>query len=340
MPLFPVLDIETKVQEKDKTRLDASKSFASGGAEISSMTITPSALDSAVTVTDDDYMLDWQYDFKVDVVTGFNDKLNFKEGSGAELTATLTQGSYTLTLLAAEIQTRMRAVGALTHVVGVTDDDEFTFQAESGFQLLGETGTDSTTSILAHIGFTEDETGKASYTGDEVETVQKKVTVTIVDTEQDPDETKTLSKTLLIVSERADRLFATDDMLRQKESDILRYVVDGRATFKDVHRRAQKEIMEWLDTQGFVDDFEDKFTVRRIRDTDEVAAWATNLTLKLIFRSVHNAKDDVFVTKAKYYEGQETFYRGRAVLRIDTNQDGQVDLHEQVDIRSCRVLRR
>ena len=50
MPLFPALDIEEKVQENDKTRLNASKSFVSGGTTLALIKIKPSAAESYVQV--------------------------------------------------------------------------------------------------------------------------------------------------------------------------------------------------------------------------------------------------------------------------------------------------
>jgi hypothetical protein len=118
-------------------------------------------------------------------------------------------------------------------------------------------------------------------------------------------------------------------------------LTDGRATFKDVHRRAQTLILAWLDTEGYVDYFTDKITLKRIGDISDVTEWATFMALRLIFEGVQNAVKDVFEKKAATYQEREDFYRKRAVIKIDLNQDGKADKWtERVDVRSCRVMRR
>jgi hypothetical protein len=118
MPLFPVIDIEALVQENDKTRIDVSKSFASGTTAVTGLSVKPSKSVNAIDVFADGF-LDWQYPFTVEIDAA-NNKINFKEGVGAELTATLTDGEYTLSALAAEIQTKMRAAGTLIYELSVS----------------------------------------------------------------------------------------------------------------------------------------------------------------------------------------------------------------------------
>lgn len=335
MPLFPILEIETLVQENDKTRLDASKSFASGGSSISKIEVKPSALADTVDITDDE-ALDWVYPFELEIVEDVNDLVHVDEGGGT-LSCQLEEGSYTLSALCAEIQTKLNAIvgSARAYVVAVSDENVITITADGLFELLAEEAA----SVLPELQI-ESAAGETAYSGDEVERISKTVTLTITQDASPTAVTKVITKTISVISERADRLFSDDDTLRSHESDILKYVVDGRASYKDYHRRAQTLIMAWLDTEGFVDDYQNKLTVNRIRDTDEVKEWATMMTLKLIFQGIYNAKDDVFLQKSREYAKQETFYRNRAVLRIDLNADGTADAVETLDIRTCRVFRR
>lgn len=236
MPIFPEIDVETIVQSKDKTRLDASRSFVSGGNTIATIKIQPSATADEIDVTETGY-LDWAY----------------------------------------------------THSGGDDDPEEIT------------------------------------------------VTVTVTDSEGDEESTTAV---INVVTEDTDHLFSDDDMLRKHESNIMKYLADGRSSFKDVHRRSQTLILAWLDTQGFIDDIGDKITLDRLVNTSEVSEWSTMMTLRLIFEDIRNAVDDVFAAKVKKYEGLEAFYRNRAVLRIDLNDDGVAENTEGLDIRSCRVIRR
>jgi hypothetical protein len=335
--IFPVLEVEELVQEKDKTRLNALKSYVSGDTAITSIEITPDKLATPVDATADGF-LDWQYDFGIQIHDG-NKYLDFSEGAG-ELTATLTIATqYTLAELATQIQTQMRAAGALLYVVSVSADDKLTISAPSAFSLLTASGTNASASIFPEIYFdAADLVGALSYTGDSIDEVIREVTVVVENATDD----ETITREIRVISERADRLFSTDDKLRRHESDVLKYVPEGRATFKDVHRRAQELMLAWLDTEGYTDYLGDPLVKERFLDTKEVTEWATHEALRLIYENLSNAIDDVYSVKAKRYEKLVPFYRGRAILRIDMNQDGQTEPHstEGTQTRFCTVVRR
>jgi hypothetical protein len=338
MPLFPVLETETTVQANDKTRLDGSRSYASGVNAITVTEITPSAgVDQdAVDVSSVGY-LDWEFPFELDVIEGENDAIDFSEGGG-ELTAILNEGTYSLAALAAEIQAQMLAVGGI-YAVTVSEENKISIVGEAEFSLLPVSGSNSATSILPSIGFAEDVAGEEEYEGEEIERITKTVTLAVTNDATSPD-TASKTATLEIISERADKLFSTDQKLKGRESDIMKYLEDGRSSFKNFHRAAQTLIFEWLDRQGYMDDFRDKLTKAAIVDVSEVQEWATMIALRLIFDSVSNTTDDVFFRKARGYEKMEAFYRDKAVLRLDLNQDGVVDLGENLDVQHAIVVRR
>lgn len=341
MPNFPVLDLEDLVQEGDKTRLDASKSYASGGSVIDSMTIKPSLLSDAVDVTSAQ-KLDWQYDFTFEVETGTNDSLEFNE-AGVLKQATLAEGEYTPEDMAAQIQTAMRAVSAIDYVVSVDEDNAFTIESDGSteFELLPLGGNDPALSILPAIGFAEDTDVGTSQESEAVETIDKVVTLTLIQ-DEDPDPDTEVSKTFIlpVISEAADHLFSSDDNLRRHEEAIMSYVPDGRSTWKNAHRRAQDLIITWLDDNGYVGFQGQRITPKRIKDVKEVTDWATFLTLQLIFENIRNAVDDVFGLKVEKYERLVPVYRNKALLRMDVNEDGAVDIGEGYEIRSAIVVRR
>lgn len=109
-----------------------------------------------------------------------------------------------------------------------------------------------------------------------------------------------------------DSLFSGDDDLKIHESDILKYLMLGKTSFKNVHRRAQALILNELDRKGFRLQNGDKITKSEILDKSEVKEWSNFLTLKLIFESVSNAKDDIFRIKALAYGKAEKDEIGRA----------------------------
>lgn len=87
-------------------------------------------------------------------VTSSNNKLDFKEGSGPELTATLNVGDYSLTEYVAEMQRAMNAAGALTYAVTVNRSDRIVTVAASGtFSLLAGTGTNIGNGVWSMAGY-------------------------------------------------------------------------------------------------------------------------------------------------------------------------------------------
>jgi len=111
--LLPILDIESKVQIGDKTRLKAVNSFVTkGSSPITTMALKPDVTTTAINIfnadTEERY-LDWIYSgFDSDVSTDKN-KIYFEQGT--DLVATIASGTYSLSAFATEIQTKLNAVG-------------------------------------------------------------------------------------------------------------------------------------------------------------------------------------------------------------------------------------
>lgn len=152
--------------------------------------------------------------------------------------------------------------------------------------------------------------------------------------------TETISRTVTVVTEAADALFSTDQALASHEPDILKWVKAGRNTFKDVHRAAQTEILDWLDEKGYVDTNGNKLTKAAIVDTTEVRQWAKFMALRMIFEGIQNAEDDVFQKKADAYGAKEASHRNRAILRLDEDGDGAVDESEGAHISTGNIFKR
>ncbi len=111
----------------------------------------------------------YKYDYDafndVIVVSSKNNKIDFTEG-GAELTATLTPGSYSPTTLCTEIDTRITAAGAQSYTVSFnTINRKFTLaSAGTSFSLLFGSGTNSAISASSILGFDQDDqTGALTY---------------------------------------------------------------------------------------------------------------------------------------------------------------------------------
>lgn len=149
-----------------------------------------------------------------------------------------------------------------------------------------------------------------------------------------------IEKDISVVTTAQDHLFSTDEDLRTHEPEILKWIVDGRSSFLDMHRRAQTLIMKWLDKEGYVDDFNNPFTKEAIVDIEEVRQWSAFLVLKLIFEGLSNATDDIFHEKAKRYNGLMMEYRKKAILRLDTDGDGEAENCEGISTSFGFIARR
>lgn len=143
-----------------------------------------------------------------------------------------------------------------------------------------------------------------------------------------------------IVTPTSDYLFSTDGDLRLHEPDILKWTEAGRNTFINVHRRAQKVILEWLRKEGFVDVYQNPYTKAAIIDIEEVKQWSTYLVLRLIFEGISNATDDIFAEKANRYKSKEVEWRKTALLRLDVDGDSETDNEEGIDTAFSFVARR
>ncbi len=339
MAQFPILELEPEVQINDKTRFNAAKTFVSkGSTALTTMTVTPGVGETPISVfvanQPAQWFADWAFtSWKIDIDSS-NNKIDFKE-SGAELTATLTSGSYTITQLATEIGSALTAAGSQVYTVTVNNNDEITISAPASFLLLLISGSNRNQSILPQIGFEEMTAFSFSQKSDRVEYLTRKITLTV----GDGTTTTALDKYIKVYSVEGDRLFSSDADLVAHEPDILQWIVAGRASFLDFHRRAQRLIFGWMDKNGYVDIFQEKYDKFDIQDKEELRLWSTHLCLKTIFESFKNASDDVFQQKREYYSKEEQFYRNRLVLRIDTDGNGKVEDTEFLTISSGNLIR-
>lgn len=151
-------------------------------------------------------------------------------------------------------------------------------------------------------------------------------------------ESASVTETINILTAEEDALFSGDADLISLESDIMKWLPNGRSSFLDLHRKSQSLIVDWVNRQGYRDDKGDKFTKAAFKDNSDVNLWSVYTTLKLFFMGVQNATDDVFKKKADYYHKLEIEARDRAILDLDMDGDGEVDKHEGPDIRSGRLF--
>ena len=325
MPVFAQMDYEARVQINDMTRFDCSKSFAAkGSVDLSVMTVEPDSTTDGISVFDSEVSnryLDWVFtDFYVNL-DETNNVVKFDEGSGTIEAAVELGLTYSLNNFAGAIAAAMNAEGDRTYTSSISEDNVITISANGPFKFVA---SPIVTQAFLPVGEIS-----TSQEGEIIEYVTKIVTLSA---ENVTPETSSKSVYVKCYSEDGDYLYCTDQDLASHESDIMKWVAPGRASFKNFIRRAQDLIMNWLDKEGYVNVYGEKFTKRDIIDREEVREWATFVTLRLIFESIKNATDDVFSEKASTYESLEMTARDRAILRLDINKDGEADLpNEGID---------
>lgn len=343
MAIFPILDHEERLQIGDKTRLNAEKCFVAplGTTAISTVTITPGLDGGSSNVydssTQENWYLDWIFNsWTFDIISGFNDKLDFNQGG--EKVATLTGGTYTIATLLTEIASKLNAVVGISGTFTVTSDekDRITIaNSLASFELLPVTGDNSPTSILKHIGFKKDISG-SSIVGKRVEYAHKKVVLSI----NNGSGAQTVNKYVKVYSVAGDALFSNDQDLLTWETDIMKYVARGRSTFLNIHREAQDQIMYWLDKEGYTNVYQEKYDKFDIIDISEVNEWSAFTALYILMWNISNKTDDVFLKRHFEYKTKAQEARNRAVLRLDIDDDGVQDVGEQVDIKYGSIYTR
>lgn len=149
----------------------------------------------------------------------------------------------------------------------------------------------------------------------------------------------TVTKSVSVLTEAEDKLFSNDQDLEAVENKILKYVPDGKSSFKYMHRRAQKEMIAHLNKGGWFKYNGLPITKDDFIDTEQVRYWSTYLTLKLIFKDISNQPGDVFEVKSKNYENMEHSWREMAILKLDLDGDGEQSSVEGFNLTSRDLVR-
>lgn len=148
--------------------------------------------------------------------------------------------------------------------------------------------------------------------------------------------TKTFSVEVLSVAD--DALFSTDQDIIQSESEIHRFLPDGRNSYLYVHREAQRLILADLNQRGIRKNDGSKLDKTDILDSTDVREWSKYLTLKMIFMDISDREDDVFMQKCINY-GQKAFLARDSFIAIDFNDDGEKQDNEELESGSTELVR-
>lgn len=154
-----------------------------------------------------------------------------------------------------------------------------------------------------------------------------------------PDVSVTSTYTVTCLTEAVDELFSDEQELKFHESDIMRYLPQGRNTWKYIIRQSQRMIFDWLYTNGNTNLDGTKIDKTSIVVTDDLRDWSTFLSLRLIMMDMRKQTGDIFEQKMQEYEVKEQRAREKYIIRIDTNKDGVQDNFEGVEVQVKRLIR-
>jgi hypothetical protein len=144
---------------------------------------------------------------------------------------------------------------------------------------------------------------------------------------------------IVVVTSAADGLFSDDAALVEIEPTVMKYLPPERSSFKYVHRRVQKHILDTYAQRRIYKDDGSKIELADLTDVTEVSNWATLMALGYIFQGLSNAIDDVFDKKAKKYF-MHAYAAEHQALRFDFNGDGTLDEYENYDLMTTGLYRR
>lgn len=150
----------------------------------------------------------------------------------------------------------------------------------------------------------------------------------------------TFTRTIQVISVADDNLFSEDSDLIQEEPDITKYTRKGRNTFKDVHREAQKEILDLLDRKGYKTSAGLDISAADAKDKSEVRTMSKYLTLHLIYMGLSNVVQDIFSVKASQYWSKYLKASDRQIIGFDLDGDGSVSSGEGVNTSVAKMVYR
>lgn len=171
-----------------------------------------------------------------------------------------------------------------------------------------------------------------AYSDDGTKTVEVQATDGVI--------TETESFTIESLTESDDNLYSNDSQLFQIESELKRYLPQGRNSFIYAHRIAQERMLSFLDRKRIYNENGDPLTKDQINLKDDVIKWSLYETCIVIYEDLAVSVGDKFKDKVAYYEKLRNYERERSQLRIDRDSSGAIDSGEIQDMKSFRMIRR
>ena len=145
--------------------------------------------------------------------------------------------------------------------------------------------------------------------------------------------------TLNVITEEEDALFSKDERLFSLENEFQYNIPKGRNSYKYAHREAQKQIVRYLDGEGVRKEDGSRFEKEDLVGNEYISEWSTYLTMILVLEDNRILSDDVYKEKRKHYNTLLIDAKKNAPIRLDFNQDEEVEPDEIKNVQ-CKFLER
>jgi hypothetical protein len=160
---------------------------------------------------------------------------------------------------------------------------------------------------------------------------------------QATDGTSTVSQNfeLEVITEANDNLYSSDEQIFSIESELKRYIPDGKNSFKNIHREAQSRILNYLDRKRIWSSNGEPYSKDQVNINGELSKWSLYEAMFIIYSDLFVSVGDKFAEKINQYKDLRNSERDRASIRIDKDNSGTFDSNEEIqDLKSFRMIRR
>lgn len=158
---------------------------------------------------------------------------------------------------------------------------------------------------------------------------------------QATDGTNTVDKSFTIesITPGLDNLYSKDSEIFSIETELRRYISDGRNSYINMHREAQSRILAYLDRKRIWDKDGNPLTKDQLNLTKSLQQWSLYEAIYMIYSDLVISIGDKFITKANDYKSLRNYERDRGGIRIDMNNDGKIEASSEIqDLKTVHMV--
>lgn len=144
-----------------------------------------------------------------------------------------------------------------------------------------------------------------------------------------------------IISEVDDGLYSNDSQIYAIESELKNYIVNGRNSYKNIHREAQRRILDYLDRKRIWNENGSRISKDQLNIDNDIQRWSLYEAMVIIYEDLVVTVGDKFKEKADQYRALRNDFRTAGALRIDKDKSGKIDANQEIqDLKTFRMIRR